>query len=140
MSHTYDPFDPDYLDARQRERDEHALGLTEQHSPVPLELAADRRRTDLMDALDAGKNRRAPEPLPDGLAQNLAGNAARRRVAPIWSGPTTQEPLLGANRGAVTHMSTPMHPDTAHTLTRLLRQQGNEQAATSVERTQGYRW
>jgi len=93
-----------------------------------------------MDALDAGKNRRAPEPLPDGLAQHLAGNASRRRVAPIWSGPTTQEPLLGANRGDSIDMATPLHPDTARTLTRLLRQQNNEKAATSVERAQGMRW
>jgi len=138
--HTYNPFDPDYLDARQAERDEHALGLTDTHSPVPLELAADVRRQGLMDELDRLKNRGAPEPLPDGLAQNLAGNASRRRVAPIWNGPTTQEPLLGANRGDSTDLATPMHPETAHTLTRLLRQQGNEKAATSVERTQGLGW
>jgi len=137
--HTYNPHDPDYLDTRQRERDECALGLTEQHSPVPLELAAHTRREDLMDELDRRKNQRAPE-LPPAVAANLAGNAARRRVAPIWSGPTAQEPLLGANRGDVTDMSTPLAPDTARTLTRLLRQQGNEQAATSVEHTQGYRW
>jgi len=139
MTHTYNPFDLDYLDRLQAERDEAMMGLV-QHSPVPLELAADRRRQDLMDELDRLKNRRRPEPLPDGLAQNLASNAARRRVAPLWNGPTTQEPLLGANRGDSTDMSTPMHPDTAHTLTRLLRQQGNEKGATSVERTQGYRW
>ncbi len=135
---SYDPHDLDRLDRLQAERDE-ALGLT-QHNPVPLELAAGSRREMLMDELDRGKNRRAPEPLPNGLAQNQASNAARRRVAPIWSGPTTQEPLLGANRGDSTDMSTPMHPETAHTLTRLLRQQGNEQAASSVERTQGLRW
>ena len=135
---SYDPFDPDRLDRLQAERDE-ALGLV-QRNPVPLELAADQRRSGLMDELDAGKGRRAPDPLPPRLAANLAGNAARRRVVTLWDGPRTQEPLLGAARGSVTDMSTPMHPDTAHTLTRLLRQQGNEQAATSVERTQGYRW
>ncbi len=140
MSTVYNPFDLDYLDRRQQERDEHAMGLTEQHNAVPLELAADVRRQDLMDELDRLKNRRAPEPLPDGLAQNQASNNARRRVAPLWSGPTTQEPLLGANRGDSTDMATPMHPDTAHTLSRLLRQQGNEKAAAEVERTQGLRW
>jgi len=139
MTTVYNPHDMAYLDARQQERDEHALGLTETHSPVPLELAADRRRTDLMDELDRRKNQRAPE-LPPAVAAHLAGNAARRRVAPLWDGPTAQEPLLGANRGAVTDMSTPMHPDTAHTLTRLLRQQGNEQGATAVAEQQGYRW
>jgi len=140
MSTVYNPFDPDYLDARQQERDEHAMGLTETHSRVPLELAADVRRQDLMDELDRLKNRRAPEPLPDGLAQNQASNNARRRVVPTWSGPSRYEPLLGANRGDSIDMSTPMAPDTAHTLSRLLRQQGNEQAATSVERTQGRPW
>ncbi len=140
MSTVYNPHDPDYLDARQREFDECALGLTSQAGNTPLELAAGSRREMLMDELDAGKNRRAPEPLPDGLAQNQASNNARRRVAPLWDGPTAQEPLLGANRGDVTDMSTPMHPDTAHTLSRLLRQQGNEQAASSVERTQGRPW
>ncbi len=135
---SYDPHDLDRLDRLQAERDE-ALGLT-QHSPVPLELAADRRRQDLMDELDRLKNQRAPEPLPDGLAQNQASNNARRRVAPIWSGPTTQEPLLAANRGAVTDMSTRLYPDTARTLARLLRQQGNVQAATEVDRTQGMSW
>ncbi len=139
MSHTYNPFDPDYLDARQAERDEHALGLTEQHSPVPLELAADVRCQGLMDELDRSKNQRAPE-LPPAVAAFHAANTRNRRVAPIWSGPTTQEPLLGANRGDSIDMATPLHPDTARTLTRLLRQQNNEQAATSVERTQGYRW
>jgi len=140
MATLYDPFDPDYLDARQREFDECALGLTETHNAVPLELAADRRREDKMDELDRLKNRRAPEPLPDRLAANQASNNARRRVAPIWSGPTTQEPLLGANRGDSTDMSTRMAPDTAHTLSRLLRQQGNEKAAAEVERTQGRPW
>ncbi len=140
MSTVYNPHDPDYLDARQQERDEHALGLTSQAGNTPLELAAGSRREMLMDELDAGKNRRAPEPLPDGLAQNQASNNARRRVAPLWDGPTAQEPLLGANRGDVTDMSTPMHPDTAHTLTRLLRQQGNEQGAKAVTEQQGYRW
>ncbi len=140
MTTVYNPHDPDYLDARQREFDECALGLTETHNAVPLELAADRRREDKMDELDRLKNRRAPEPLPDRLAANQASNNARRRVAPIWSGPTTQEPLLGANRGDVTDSSHPLAPGTADTLIRLLRQQGNEQAATSVERTQGYRW
>ncbi len=140
MSTVYNPFDSKYLDARQQERDEHALGLTSQAGNTPLELAAGSRREDLMDELDRLKNRRAPEPLPDGLAANLAGNASRRRVAPLWSGPTTQEPLLGANRGDVTDMSTPLAPDTARTLSRLLRQQGNEQAASSVERTQGRPW
>lgn len=140
MSTVYNPFDPEYLDARQQERDEHALGLTEQAGNTPLELAAGSRREMLMDELDRGKNRKPPEPLPDGLAQNQASNNARRRVAPIWSGPTAQEPLLGANRGDSTDMSTPMHPETARTLTRLLRQQGHEQAATSVERTQGRPW
>jgi len=139
MSTVYNPHDPDYLDARQRERDECALGLTEQHNAVPLELAAHTRREDLMDALDDAKNQRASS-LPPAVAAHLAGNAARRRVAPIWNGPTTQEPLLGANRGDVTDMSTPMHPDTAHTLTRLLRQQGNEQGAKAVAEQQGYRW
>ncbi len=139
MSTTYNPHDPDYLDARQREFDECALGLTSQAGNTPLELAAGSRREMLMDELDRRKNQRAPE-LPDALAAHLAGNAARRRVAPLWDGPTTQEPLLGANRGDVTDMSTPMHPDTAHTLSRLLRQQGNEQGARSVEHTQGYRW
>jgi len=140
MSHVYNPHDSDYLDARQRERDEHALGLTEQHNQVPLELAAASRREDLMDELDRRKNRRAPEPLPDGLAQNQASNNARRRVAPTWSGPTTQEPLLGANRGDVTDMSTALHPTTAHTLARLLRQANNEKGAAEVERTQGMSW
>ncbi len=135
---SYDPFDLDRLDRLQAERDE-AMGLV-QHSPVPLELAADRRRTDLMDALDDGKNRRAPEPLPDGLAQNLASNAARRRVAPLWSGPTTQEPLLGANRGDVTDLATPLHPTTANTLTRLLRQAGRPEQAAEVDRVQGRPW
>ena len=139
MSTVYDPFDPDYLDARQRERDEHVLGLTDQAGNTPLELAADRRRTDLMDELDRRKNQRAPE-LSPALAAFHAANTRNRRVAPIWNGPTTQEPLLGANRGDSTDMSTPMHPETAHTLTRLLRQQGNEQAATEVEHTQGLRW
>jgi len=139
MSHVYNPHDPDYLDARQAEFDEHALGLTDTHNPVPLELAADVRRTDLMDELDRLKNQRAPE-LPEALAAHLAGNAARRRVAAIWSGPTAQEPLLGANRGDSTDMSTPLAPDTAHTLTRLLRQQGRSEQAAEVERTQGYRW
>ncbi len=139
MSHTYNPFDPDYLDARQAERDEHALGLTEQHSPVPLELAADVRRQGLMDELDRSKNQRAPE-LPPAVAAFHAANTRNRRVAAVWSGPTTQEPLLGANRGAVTDMATPMHPDTAHTLTRLLRQQGNEKAVKAVAEQQGYRW
>jgi len=140
MATVYDPFDPDYLDARQQERDEHALGLTETHSRVPLELAADVRRQDLMDELDRLKNRKPPEPLPDRLAANQASNNARRRVAPIWSGPTAQEPLLGANRGDSIDMATPLAPDTAHTLTRLLRQQGNEKAARSVEHTQGRPW
>ena len=139
MSHVYNPFDPDYLDARQRERDECALGLTEQRGNTPLELAAGSRREDLMDELDRRKNQRAPE-LPEALAAHLAGNAARRRVAPLWDGPSAQEPLLGANRGDVTDLSTPMAPTTANTLARLLRQQGNEQAASSVERTQGRPW
>jgi hypothetical protein len=139
MSTVYNPHDPDYLDARQKERDEHALGLTEQRGNTPLELAAGSRRESLMDELDRRKNQRAPE-LPEALAAHLAGNAARRRVAPIWDGPTAQEPLLGANRGDVTDLSTPMAPTTAHTLARLLRQQNNEQAATSVERTQSRPW
>jgi len=139
MSTVYNPFDPDYLDARQQECDEHARGLTETHNAVPLELAADRRRTDLMDELDRRKNQRAPE-LPPAVAAHLAGNAARRRVAPLWDGPTAQEPLLGANRGDSIDLSTPIAPDTARTLARLLRQQGNEQAASSVERTQGRPW
>jgi len=140
MSTVYNPFDSDYLDRRQQERDECALGLTETHNAVPLELAAGSRREMLMDELDHLKNRKPPEPLPDGLAQNQASNNARRRVVPLWSGPTTQEPLLGANRGDSTDMSTRMAPDTAHTLSRLLRQQGNEKAAAEVERTQGLRW
>jgi len=139
MSTVYNPHDPDYLDARQRERDEHALGLTSQAGNTPLELAAGSRREDLMDELDRRKNQRAPE-LPEALAAHLAGNAARRRVAPVWDGPTAQEPLLGANRGDVTDLSTPMAPDTAHTLSRLLRQQGNEQGAKAVAEQQGYRW
>ncbi len=139
MTTVYNPHDPDYLDARQREFDECALGLTSQAGNTPLELAAGSRRESLMDELDRRKNQRAPE-LPDALAAHLAGNASRRRIAPIWGGPSTREPLLGANRGDVTDMSTPMHPDTAHTLTTLLRQQGNEQAASSVERTQGRPW
>jgi len=139
MTTVYNPHDPDYLDARQREFDECALGLTEQRGNTPLELAAGSRRESLMDELDRRKNQRAPE-LSEALAAHLAGNAARRRVAPIWNGPTTQEPLLGANRGDSTDMSTPMHPETAHTLTRLLRQQGNEKAAAEVERTQGRPW
>jgi len=132
MSTVYNPFDPDYLDARQAERDEHALGLTEQRGNSPLELAADRRREDLMDAIDAGKNRRAPEPLPPRLAQNQAANNARRRVAPIWDGPSRYEPLAGASRGDVTDQSTPMAPSTADTLVRLLRQVGRPQAAKAV--------
>jgi len=139
MTHTYDPFDPDYLDARQQERDECALGLTEQAGNTPLELAAGSRREDLMDELDRRKNQRAPE-LPEASAAFHAANTRNRRVAPIWSGPTAQEPLLGANRGDSIDMATPLAPDTARTLTRLLRQQNNEQAATAVERTQGYRW
>jgi len=131
MSTVYNPFDPEYLDARQQERDEHALGLTEQRGNSPLELAAGSRRADLMDELDRLKNQRAPE-LPEALAAHLAGNAARRRVAPLWSGPTAQEPLLGANRGDVTDMSTPMAPSTADTLVRLLRQVGRPQAAKAV--------
>jgi hypothetical protein len=132
MSTVYNPHDIDYLVRRQRERDEHALGLTDQAGNTPLELAAGSRREMLMDELDAGKNRRAPEPLPDRLAANQASNNARRRVAPIWNGPTTQEPLLGANRGAVTDMSTPMDPSTADSLVRLLRQAGRHQAAKAV--------
>ncbi len=132
MSTVYNPFDPDYLDARQAERDEHALGLTEQRGNSPLELAADRRREDLMDAIDAGKNRRAPEPLPDGLAQNQASNNARRRVAPVWDGPSRYEPLAGANRGDFTDLSTPLAPSTADTLVRLLRQAGKPQEARKV--------
>jgi len=93
----------------------------------------------LMDELDRRKNQRAPE-LPEALAAHLAGNAARRRVAPLWSGPTAHEAVAGGARGDSIDMSSPLHPTTAHTLSRLLRQQGNEQAATSVERTQGYRW
>ncbi len=45
-----------------------------------------------------------------------------------------------ATGGMVTDQSTPMHPATAHTLTRLLRQQGNEKAAKAVAEQQGYRW
>jgi len=140
MSTVYNPFDPDYLDARQAEFDEHALGLTDTHNPVPLELAADVRRQSLMDELDRGKNQCTPAPLPPALAANHAGNAARRRVAAIWRGATTQEPLAGGDRGDSIDMATPLAPDTAHTLTRLLRQQGHEQGARSVERTQGLRW
>ncbi len=131
MTHTYNPFDLDYLDRLQAERDECALGLTDTHNQVPLELAADRRRTDLMDELDRRKNQRAPE-LPEALAAHLAGNAARRRVAPIWGGPTAQEPLPGANRGMVTDQSTPLAPSTADTLVRLLRQAGKPQEARKV--------
>ncbi len=93
-----------------------------------------------MNELDAGKGRRAHTPLPDRIAANLAGNAARRRVAPTWSGPTAHDAVFGGDRGTTTYSTTPMHPNTAHTLTRLLRQQNNEQAATEVDRTQGYRW
>ncbi len=131
MTTTYNPFDPDYLDARQREFDECALGLTEQRGNTPLELAAGSRREMLMDELDAGKNQRAVE-LPPAVAAHLAGNAARRRIAPLWDGPTTQEPLLGANRGDVTDQSSPMDPSTADTLVRLLRQVGRPQAAKEV--------
>ncbi len=139
MSTVYNPFDPEYLAARQQERDECALGLTETHNAVPLELAADVRRTDLMDELDRLKNRRAPE-LSPALAAAHAANTRNRRVAPVWSGPTVHEPVAGGARGDSTDLSTPMAPDTAHTLTRLLRQQGNEKAASSVERTQGRPW
>jgi len=139
MATVYDPFDPEYMAARQQERDECALGLTSQAGNTPLELAAGSRREDLMDELDRRKNQRAPE-LPEALAAHLAGNAARRRVAPIWDGPTAHEAVAGGARGDSTDLSTPMHPDTAHTLTRLLRQQGSEKAAKAVERTQGLRW
>jgi len=135
---SYDPHDLDRLDRLQQERDE-AMGLV-QHSPVPLELAADRRRTDLMDALDDAKGLRAPDPLPPRLAQNQASNNARRRVVTLWDGPTAHEAVAGGARGDSIDMATPLHPTTAHTLTRLLRQQGNEQAASSVERTQGRPW
>ncbi len=132
MSTVYNPFDPEYLAARQEERDEHALGLTEQRGNTPLELAAGSRREMLMDELDAGKNRRRPEPLPDGLAQNLASNNARRRVAAVWSGPTVHEPVAGGARGDSTDMSTPLAPSTADTLVRLLRQAGKPQEARKV--------
>ncbi len=88
MATVYDPFAPDYLDARQQERDECALGLSEQHSPVPLELAAHTRREDVMNELDAGKGRRHTPRCQTALQR-------------IW--------------------------------------RGNEQAATEVERAQGYR-
>lgn len=139
MSTVYNPFDPEYLAARQQERDEHALGLTSQAGNTPLELAAGSRREDLMDELDRRKNQRAPE-LPEALAAHLAGNAARRRVAPLWDGPSAHEAVAGGDRGDVTDLSTPMAPTTAHTLARLLRQQCNEQAASSVERAQGRPW
>jgi len=130
--HTYNPHDPDYLDARQAEFDEHALRLTDTHNPVPLELAADVRRTDLMDELDRLKNRRAPEPLPDRLAQNQASNNARRRVAPLWDGPSRYEPVAGGARGDSIDQSTPLAPSTADTLVRLLRQAGKPQEARKV--------
>lgn len=139
MSTVYNPFDPDYLDARQQERDECALGLTEQRGNTPLELAAGSRRKSLMDELDRRKNQRAPE-LPEALAAHLAGNAARRRVAPLWDGPTAHEAVAGGARGDSTDLSTPMHPDTARTLTRLLRQQGRSEQAAEVDRTQGMSW
>jgi len=132
MSTVYNPFDPDYLDARQQNRDECARGLTETHNAVPLELAADRHRESLMDAIDAGKNRRAPDPLPPRLAQNQASNNARRRVVPIQTGPSRYEPLLGANRGAVTDSSHPLAPGTADTLIRLLKQAGRPDQVRAV--------
>ncbi len=139
MSTVYNPHDPEYLDRLQAERDEHALGLTSHAGNTPLELAAGSRRESLMDELDRRKNQRAPE-LPPALAAHLAGNAARRRVAPLWDGPTAHEAVAGGARGDSTDLSTPMHPTTAHTLARLLRQQNNEQAASSVERAQGMSW
>jgi len=131
MSHTYNPFDSDYLDARQRERDEHALGLTDQAGNTPLELAADRRRQDLMDELDRQKNQRTPE-LPPAVAAFHAANTRNRRVVAVWSGPTVHEPVAGGARGDSTDMSTPLAPSTADTLVRLLRQAGKPQEARKV--------
>ena len=131
---SYDPNDPDRLDRLQHERDE-AMGLV-QHNPVPLELAADQRRTLLMDALDDAKGQRAPDPLPPRLAQNQASNNARRRVVPIQSGPSRYEPLAGAARGDVTDQSTPMAPSTADTLIRLLKQAGRPDQVRAVVQQQ----
>jgi hypothetical protein len=131
MTHTYNPHDIDYLDARQRQFDEHALGLTDQAGNTPLELAAGSRREMLMDELDRRKNRRAPE-LPEAVAAHLAGNAARRRIVIPPSGPGAHDAVLGGDRGMVTDQSTPMDPSTADTLVRLLRQAGRPQAAKAV--------
>ena len=127
---SYDPNDPDRLDRLQAERDE-ALGFTSQAGISPLELAAGSRREDLMDALDARKNRRAPE-LSPALAAFHAANTRNRRVAPTWSGPSVHEPVAGGARGDLTDMSTPLAPSTTDALVRLLRQAGRPQAAKAV--------